>query len=65
MHLENRTANTGGYTGAADSVRGHSGARPPQKCRTAAACQYAVKVSAGNGPEVGVTKKKEYVYVLL
>ena len=53
MHLENRTATIGGYTGAADSVRGRSGARPPQKCRTAAACQYAVKASAGNEPVVG------------
>ena len=41
----------GGYTGAMDCVHF---ARPSLKCRTAAACQYAVwSESAGNGPGTG------------
>ena len=38
-------------------MRGHRGAHPPHKCRTAAACKYAVEESAGNGP-VGGAKKE-------
>ena len=34
-------------------MRGHRGAHPPHKCRTAAACKYAVEESAGNGPVGG------------
>ena len=36
-----------------------SGAHPPHKCRTAAACKYAVEESAGNGPAGGTKSDKE------
>ena len=49
LYLENRTASAGSYTGSADSAA-KTGAHPQMKCRTAAAWQYAVKASAGNGP---------------
>lgn len=57
MHLENRTATIGGYTGAADSMRRRNEEHTHRRSAAQRQPANTRSESAGNGPMVGTESR--------